>query len=116
MAETIAPPARPDPLHHECEWAAGCADGKRIGRFDQRAWSAADQPSAGAVFAGPGAVSSEFHGDAHEYLELDSRFRAVVNFAARDDRAPFERGGNDESESRTQAMEIWRRRDDDVGL
>lgn len=28
----------------------------------------------------------------------------------------FERGGNFEFESRSQSMEIWRRRDDDVGL
>ena len=78
--------------------------------------AAADEPSAGAVFARSAAVVSEYDRGADEHLQLDGRLRAIVDIAAADAGTPAASGGDSEFEPRAQRVEVRRRRDADLGL
>src|SRR6266849_10642605 len=91
-------------------------DGKRVAEFNKRYYAAADEPSAGAVFARSAAVLSKFNGGANEHLQLAPGFWAIVDFAAADAGTPVACGGDFESEPRTKLGEVRGRRDVDLGL
>ena len=56
--------------------------------FAEQHYAAADEPSAGAVFARSAAVVSQHDGSADEHLRLDAGFRAIVDLAAADAGTP----------------------------
>ena len=53
---------------------------------------------------------------ADEYLQLDAGFGAIVDLAAADAGTPAAPGGDLESEPGAKPVEVWRRRDADLGL
>src|SRR5208282_6539609 len=78
--------------------------------------AAADEPSAGTVFARPGTVVSQPNGDADQHLRLAAGFRTIVDLAAADAGTPVAPGRDFEPEPRAQPVEVRRRHHAYLGL
>jgi len=103
-------------LCDEREWGRERGDGKRVAQFVGQHCAAADQPSAGTVFARPGAVVSKHDRNTDAPLRLDDGLGAVFDVAAGDAGTTTASGGDFEPDPGPQPVEVRGRRDADLGL